>query len=306
MQTSFSFLSPFILAMLLVSSISSAQAKEITPSHVYAQAERIYADILTIKTYDKLTARITNIDTKVQLSPRHVWQKTYEILVKLNIYHRQHYPGVIPGAIEPIKDLPPQMVYDQTQRILLEISLIKNRLEITTPTPAAKYYRNKVPTDVYNLLSRASHEMDIINSAGLTPSNVFAQAFRINSDIDLILHTLGVDDNSIPPAKHPDSQPQDAFKAAMALKQTINTLQRKLAIPVTDFSSLKDGAVTPSQVFALIGLITAELQEIKFALSLHHQRTPAAKFYQHKTPADVEQLLGWCNNKLLQTRSVQF
>ncbi|MBL4775254.1 MAG: hypothetical protein JKY87_04285 [Mariprofundus sp.] len=283
-----------------------AYAASITPSHVYAQAERIYADVLSIKAHNKLTARIEHTDIKVQLRPRHVWQKTYEILVKLNLYHRNQYPGVAPGSIEPIKDLPPQLVYDQTQRILLEIRLIKNRLNITTPTPAAKHYRNKVPTDVYNLLSRASRELDIINSTGLTPSNVFGQVFRINSDIDLILYTLGVADQSIPPSKQADSLPKDAFKAGMALKQTINTLQRKLAIPVTDFSALENGHVTPSHVFALIGLITAELQEIKFALSLQHQRTPAAKFYQGKIPADVEQLLGWCNNKLMQVRSVQF
>ncbi|MDX8391137.1 MAG: hypothetical protein R8K53_01000 [Mariprofundaceae bacterium] len=300
--------------MLSISPAAAAPftVKKITPSHVYAQAERIYADVLTLKTHNKpttttTTSTTTTFSADVQLKPRHVWQKTYEILVKLNIYRRaQGYPTLPVSALEPFNNLPPGLVYDQTQRILTEIKLIKEHLNIAVPTPAARHFSGKMPKHVYRMLSRASAELDTINGKNFTPSHVFAQAFRINNDIDLILDALNIRDTSIPPAKHHNSRPDDALKVGMALMQNITRLQRRLSIPVTDFSSLQTKSATPADVFSLIGLISAELQEIKFTLSLRHQPTEPSRYYTGKTPADVEQLLGWCNNKIDQAHDAKF
>ncbi len=278
----------------------------ITANQVYAEVERIESDVLSIMKSRKhpSTAKIKTI--AVHFKPRHVWQKTYEVLVKINIFRRaENYPTISVSALEPTKVLHPKMVFDQSQRILTELNLIKVRLNIlpSSPTPPARKITGKTSNDVYALLDKVSNDLDSLIGYGFTPSNVFSQAIRLNNDVELILQTLDVTDDSVPPLKHKNSQPADAYQAAMGLLQTVNRLQRFLSIDVSDFSSLKKGTIRPADVFELIGLINAELQPIKFALSLPYARTPASKHYEAKTPADVEQLIGWINNRLKQVHS---
>lgn len=278
----------------------------ITSNQVYAEVERIEADVLSIMKYRNHISTSTLHQLPVHFKSQHVWQKTYEILVKINILRRtENYPTIAVNTLEPTKRLHPKMVYDQTQRILTELALIKVRFNLTqsAPTPAAKTYTNKTPSNVYALLDKVSQDLDTLIGFGFTPSDVFSQVIRLNSDIDLILHAFDITDNSFPPIKHPSSQPRDAFRAGMALLKTVNKIQQSLAIDTTDFSALKHATVTPSNVFELVGLISAELQPIKFSLLLRYDRTPTNKHYEGKTPADVEQLIGWCNNRLKQIRS---
>jgi len=297
----------YIIIALLLSYNSPSFAASITPSHVYAQAERIHSDILAVKRHLNITTTVKTKNSNVRYKPQHVWQKTYEILFKLSIFRRiQDYPSIAVSTLEPIERIQPKQVYDQTRRILAELSLIKEELKIQTATPTARATHNKKPSDVYRLLSRISSEIDIINGQGFTPSHVFAQVIRLNHDIDRILHALNTRDRSYPPVKNQDSQPRDALYAGMTLMTTVTNIQRFLAIDSTDFSKLKKENVQPSDVYALIGLISSELQTIKYTLGLLHMRTPADKFYENKTPSDVEQLLVWCNNKLKQVNTTRF
>ncbi|MDQ6970543.1 MAG: hypothetical protein Q9M16_08540 [Mariprofundus sp.] len=300
------FMAPFAHTAHAADDNHEASDMLITANQVYAEVERIEADVLSIMKSRKRasTARIKTI--AAHFKPRHVWQKTYEVLVKINIFRRaENYPTISVSALEPTKTLHPKMLFDQSQRILTELNLIKLRLNIqhSSPTPPVRKLTGKTSNDVYALLDKVSNDLDSLIGYGFTPSDVFSQAIRLNSDIELILQALDVTDDSFPPLKHKNSQPADAYRAAMQLLQTVNRLQRFLSIDVSDFSGLKKDTIRPADVFELIGLINAELQPIKFALSLPYARTPASKHYEAKIPADVEQLIGWSNNRLQQVHS---
>jgi len=307
-----------LLLWAMVLTVPSAQAAfrdvkaetiEITPSQVYAEVERIEADLLAIMRYRQVSPVVYHRTLAVELQSRHVWQMTYEVMVKINILRRQeNYPTIAVGTLNPTENLHPKMVFDQTQRILTELNLIKVRLNLVTvsPTPPAKHYTGKRANDVYLLLNKVSTNLDALIGYGFTPSDVFAQVMRVNGDIDAILHALNIYDDAFPPAKKHNSQPIDAMHAAVRLLHTINQLQRKLSLPVSDVSTLMDMShIQPADVFEMMGLITSELQPIKYALSLYHVRTPFSRYYQGKTPSDVEQLIGWCDNRLQQALSVQ-
>ncbi|MDX8390845.1 MAG: hypothetical protein R8M38_10190 [Mariprofundaceae bacterium] len=285
--------------------LQAAETIHITSNQVYAEAERIEADVLAImkKKHQKSSSKTHKV--AVNFKPRHVWQKTYEILVKINIFRAmENYPTIAVNTLEPTSVLHPKMIFDQTQRILTELNLIKVRMNITKkyPTPSARIIKGKMPKDVYALLAKISHDLDALTGAALSPSNVFAEVIRINSDIEVILEALNIRDESFPPIKSVKHDPSDAFHSAMELMDAITILQRFYNIETTDFSALKKNNIRPSDVFSLVGLISAELQPIKYALSLRHYRTPFAKHYEDKTPSDVEQMLGWCFNKFKQIR----
>ncbi len=299
----------FILFCLIIivpaahAASTSTETIIITPNQVYAEAERIEADVLSIMQQQKLKSTASTHARSIIFKPRHVWQKTYEILVKINILRRAtHYPTITVGTLEPVQYLHPKMVFDQTQRILTELQLIKVRLNLvaSAPTPPALLQHGKTPNDVYALLDKTSLDLDKLIGFDFTPSNAFAEVIRLNSDIEEILNALNISDTAFPPIKHSNSQPADAFKAGLALLDTVGEIQRYLSIDVSDFSALKKDSIDSSDVFGLIGLINAELQPIKFALSLQNVRTPNTKHYEAKTPADVEQLIGWCDNRLKQ------
>jgi len=303
MRIVFTFLCILFTTSLSCAAPATQETIIITPNQVYAEVERIEADVLSIMKYRKRVSTNTVQHRSVQFKPRHVWQKTYEILVKINIYRRaDHYPTIAVGTLEPVQELHPKLVFDQTQRILTELQLIKLRLNLvaSSPTPAARIQHGKMPSDVYALLDKVSSDLDSLIGFDFTSSDVFAEVIRLNSDIEVILNALEISDVSFPPIKHKNSQPADAFKVAFELLDTVEKIQRYLSINVSDFSGLEKDTVDSGDVFELIELIIAELQPIKFSLSLQHVRTPNNKDYVDKTPADVEQLIGWCHNRLKQ------
>ncbi|MDX8384238.1 MAG: hypothetical protein R8M45_09160 [Ghiorsea sp.] len=293
----------FIFLFIFVLS-GQAYAFEVTPNHAYAEAKRIESDVDKLRAVYGITSDAPLRQFHVQFQARHVWQKTYEILEKINIYRRlEAYPVINANAMEPLKKFPIKLVYDQTRRILIELELIKVRKGITAPPVARKVYQGKTPQDVYQLLDKISRDMDLITGQGFTPSHVFAQALRINSDIELILDHLGIQDRSIPPVKMKNTTPAQVHALAIQMLHEVSSLQRRFSLDGTDFSSLKATQRSrPSDVFATIGLISAELQSIKYNISLKNHIAPPAKSFRNKTPDDVYQLLGWVFDKTKQIK----
>ncbi|RMH52489.1 MAG: hypothetical protein D6682_01825, partial [Zetaproteobacteria bacterium] len=268
---------------------SASEAEAITPDQVFAQAERIKADILTIMAHHHIAPPPYHRRITVRLRPRHVWQKTYEILTKINILRRkEHYPTLAVGTLDPTEELLPGMVYDQTWRILTELHLIKMRLGLAArhPTPPPRPHHGKRPTDVYLLLDEVSSDLDALNGAGFTPSDLFAQVMRLNGDIDAILRAMELYDRSFPPPRQPGAKPAEAMRAAVALLATTQRLQRKLGLATTDLARLVPPVVHPKDLFEMVGLIIAELQPVKYLLGLTDSRTPVTRRYRGKHPAD--------------------
>ena len=277
-------------------------AKKITPNDVYGEVMLITDEIHDLLKYynvshehDEIIKR-TEVNTK--LKPRNVWQKSYEIMVKINILRNEHnFPTIEPVNMAPVLNLNPDLVYEQTQRIITEFHIFKQRVGIKEEKHEKYNFKGKTPLDVYNGLSHISASMDELNKGGVTPSFVFGENMRVYDDISLILQYLNIDDKTIPTKKNLDATPTDTFNIGLKTLEKIKHLQIMAGIDFVDFNGFKKDKQTPSEVFGITQMILAELQTIKAYIGLE-TITPAASLYKTKTPAEVDQLMSWNLRKL--------
>ncbi len=288
--------------VLLFLLIAGVNAKEFTPNDVFFEMELIKDEIHHILKYFKIEHNHKNIINRIkidaELQPRNVWQKTYEILIKINILREQNgYPIVEPVNITAMQHLNPNLVYEQTQRILTELKIFRERVGIETPKYSTKKFSGKTPLDVFIGLSHISASFDELNKGGVTASFVFAENMRVYDDISLILMHLNVEDKTIPAKKNINATPNDTFETAMKILEKIKQLQISIGIKFVDFNTFRKQDYTPGEVFEITQMIIAELQTIKAYMGID-KITPAASIYAGKTPAEVDQLMSWNFRKL--------
>jgi len=289
-----------ILLLLFVISLS---AKTITPNEVYAQSILIQKHVhFLLKHYaieHEHQVIIKQMKLSTKLKPRNAWQKSYEILVKINMLRVSHNMSRIePVGMEPVEQLNPDMVYGQTQRILTEIKIFEVRAGMEVPKFKLNKYKNKTPLDVYNTFSHISASFDELNRSELSPAYVFSETMRVYDDLTIILNYLNIKDNTIPPVRLEQATPTDSLKISMKVLEKLQQLQHSVGIQTVDFSVFDKEKATPSDVYTITGMILAELQPIKAYIGLKTSVTPPALTYTKKVPADIEQLMGWNFRKL--------
>jgi len=273
---------------------------DIDSSDVYAQAVQIEKEINILKKHFGIKEEKPAPPILADLKPRHVWEKSYFIAAKINLFRRKHrLPVSTVNVLEPVLNMNIALVYEQTQRILTEIKILKTRLSIRQRITPLEKFTGKQPIDVYNKLNWVSYQWDVLNGQNVDPSYVFAEVMRIYEDINSILRAKHVEDTSFPPEKISTMQPVDSLQAAFELMAEVQRIQRNMGIPRTDFSVFHTREqVLKSDVFNMSGMVLAELQTIKAWMDLNRVLTPPANSYQGKTSADVHQLLGWAIHKL--------
>jgi hypothetical protein len=291
-----------ILFWLLLSVCLTVRAEVVTsPSEVYAQLLLIEKETELVKQHFKSSKQPTAITEIVaDIQPRHVWQKGYMLQMKLVAFRRKHQLGAIaPVGIEPRKNIDFRNVWSQTQRCLTEIRIIRNLLGIKGEAGAVPHVEGKKTLDVFNKLAQLEAEWDALTGAGFDASHTFAQALRLNEDVDMILRQLNISDTAIPPAKNPASTPTDSLAQAFLTLEQVQRLQKLAGLETVDLSAFrKTEKVTSAEVFNLVCLILPEVQQVKYKIGLKHAITPAATYQEGKKPADARQLLGYITNKL--------
>ena len=288
-----------VLIILLTLGLS---AKSITTNDVYSQVMLITDEVHFLLNHygiehdHESIIKRTHISTKVK--PRNTWQITYEIMIKINILRERHnLVSVEPINIVPVLELNPELVYEQTQRILTELKIFKTRENIITPPFKEKTYKGKTPLDVFVGLTHVSAGFDELNGGVFTPSYVFAEQMRLYDDITLLLEHLHINDTTIPKVKKVGATPEDVFDDSMKVLEKIKHLQISAGLEFVDFSAFKKGNETPAEVYTITQMIISELQNIKAYVGIKTITRAAAK-YNTKTPAEVGQLVSWNLRKL--------
>lgn len=295
-----------ITFMLFLLCLNLYAYKTITPSDVYSEVKQIEKEVLLLKEHFGLNKKIRYFPITSALEPRHAWQKTYEIIIKINILrHTKQMPIIEPANMQPILEIDPILTYEQTQRILTELNIFKTRLSIKKQVSKKEIFYMKRPLDVYNLLNKISLELDIINGKEFSPSYVFGESMRIYDDLAIILSNLNITNETIPPKRVKNYKPEDSYKTGILIINRLNKLKRDINLKVTSFNFFIKEKITPSDVFSLNQVILSELQVIKAYLNLNDYVTPPARKYKNKTPTDVNQLLGWCLRSLNLIKSLE-
>ena len=298
-----------LLLLLLPLAILWGEAK-ITPNEVYSQVMLIRYEVFALLDYYGIEYDKEEIKRRsfieANLKPRNVWQKTYEIAVKINILRKAHgLPVIEPVNMAPVLHLNPDLVYEQTQRLLTELKIFETRMDISIEHPQPIRYYGKRPLDVFRALTQVSIGLDLLNGERFTPAYVFGQQMRVNDDITRILKALKIPDSTIPDKKNPSDTPAVVFKKNLQVLEKIKQLQIGVGIEFVDFSGFERGdeEITPSEVYTITQMVIAELQTIKAYIGIE-KITPPAEEYDDKTPAEVSQLVGWNLRKLRLIRTL--
>lgn len=295
--------------LLWLTSLSSggAATPDITPTDVFGQTLLIEQETETIRRYFNVTSKATYTPVQAEIKPRHTWQKTYQILMKINVLRRKHgLPVITPTSYEPMANVEPRMVWAQTQRILTEIRILKRFLAIPGEAESIPRLEEKKPLDVYNKLGEILALWGGLIGTGFTPSHVYGEVLRLNKDIDSILLRLKIFDYAAPPPKKEEAGLQEALELAFEVMDEIQRLQRLANMEVTDFSALrKTNNIAAVDVFNMVDMALAEMDTIKVKIGLTHSVTPIADHYEDKHPTDVAQTLGYMVNKLRLIKSLR-
>jgi len=293
----------FLCLVILLGHFSVVQAEKlISASQAYSQAVQIEKEVDLLLKHFKITKKINIKAFKAKLLPRHVYGKAYGILTKIQILRQNNgFSRFTIASLEPKISVDSELVYEQTQRILTELRIIKFRLGIESTISAATHFSRKKPIDVFNKLHESSLKFELLNDEPISPNHVFAVVMKIDEDIEAILRRLNIHDTSFPPAKIKDIRPLDSLIVTFSLMNEIHRLQHQTAIIRTDFSPFSKKSVQenvhPSDVFNMVGMVFSEVQTLKASLSIKSIAAPA-KRYEGKTASDVQQLLRWVNRKL--------
>ncbi len=301
-----------LLLLLLVVSLQAkddnnhvhGQIVKITPSEVFTEALIMEKELDILKEHFDVDISSQQIEKNTQrvdgnFKSKHVWQLGYMLNVKINVFReKNNLPRIEEVGREPTLNVNPNLPYGMLKRVNTEILIIKKAFGITKKITNVKKVKGKTSIDVFSKLLLISKELDKLNGQTITPSAVFAQVMRVYHDVTTILNTLNITDDTIPPQKNENSKPKDSFTGVQNFIKHLKKLQRMVDIERTDFSGLAKNTITPEDTFILVQMAAAEFQIIKANLGLIHNVTPAAEFYDKKTPSDVEQLIGWTTRRI--------
>ena len=277
--------------------ILSLEAKELSVDDVYERSLLIEDHLhFLLKHYkvDHIHIKENDFLISAKLKPRNCWQKSYELLVKINRLRLAHnLLRIEPIGMEPVENLTVSMLYGMVDRVLAEIVIFEHRVGLNVPEFTIKKVYGKNLLDVYNELSVISNDFDRLNGAPISYSYIYAETMRIYDDLTIILKHLQIKDNTIPEIRKDDASLHDAMKSSLNLLGSITRMQRLVGIDTIEYTEFYKKDKSRSDLYNIVGLIVSELQPLKAFMGLNKSVTPPALSYENKTTADIVQLMSW-------------
>lgn len=268
--------------------LQAAPAK--TANHVFAVSQVLKQQVTLLRQQYQVVQPWPKAAPQRNKAPRHVLQKSLEVLNKINRLRKVKGLGAITLPPYPIRQVTPNEVFDMAKRLVAELTLLINQPETWRDSP---HYSNKTPSHVYQQMWDISLGLDtLLGIRGFTPTEVFVQSEYI---IDLVKF-LRVSQNLTTKIEAPlltqGRHPNHALQSAIALLSTIAQAERNLQMEPAQVPKLIRHVVTPTEVYDVEQNILAELHRIKYRLGI--ERTfPLRDDQQEKTPDDVIRNLDW-------------
>jgi len=292
-----SFITILFLLFFLPPSLASVTAEK-TPTDVYYEVQLLVEEMKHLRKTNNITTPWPLFESSEVRAPRHVFQKTLEILSKLNRYRVNVLnSGAIAESRFPGRDISPNEVFSVVVRLREELSVLipsKNMKNIELVRDG----KIKSPSDVYIALSEVSIALDeALGLRGITPSEVYKRSLEIIERVKFLRASQGLSLNIPKPIKRQGKLSNHALQSVHRLLTKIRTVEQNLWIDPITLSPVPRRVITPGDVYDAIGVVSAELQSIQFRLGL--EREFASLPLQHnKTPDDVINMLEWAKNML--------
>ncbi len=276
----------------LISPVKAALIAEKTPSDVYVQVQLLSQDVHALRVKNKISTAWPEIVPEQGREPRHVFQKTLEILDKINRYriNVSHIGGITVPRF-PGRDITPNEVYSVVIRLRQELALLvgeDNQFVSHIKAPASDKV-NITSNDVYAALSEISTALDeTLGIRGITPSEVYIRSEQVLELARFLRNSQNQPIINHKPKRRSNQLPNHALHAVNRLLLHINKAEHNLWMKPINVLPVPRRVITPGDVYDAMGLVLAELQRIQFRLGL--ERSFAAPTLKStKTSDDVIQ-----------------
>jgi len=219
-----------ILLILLFAIIAAdLQAKSRDANDVYAAAESLKNKIIHMAGEKKIDARYMKIEQQRGKSPRHVLQKTLEVLQKINKYRQNNKLGVVNIPIFPSKKISNEDVYEAVKRLNNEVDLLLKKINCKhiKELNLLKHYTKKTSNDNYSEVWLASLAIDELLGRGYSPTYNYMESVLIIDTIKFLRNSQGIYDDLKKPQLKSRKHPNHVLYATNKLLYKISKTEKK-------------------------------------------------------------------------------
>ena len=274
-----------LILFILLTTILAFAAK--TPSDVYSESLVLKQQIEDLRHENGIVEPLPKVAPQHDKLPRHVLQKTLEILTKVNKYREIHNYGLITVPPVPARKITPQDVYNNVSRLTEEVSYLLNDKDKEF---TYKQYYNKTPSDVYRVLWSISLGFDALLGQGFTPTDVYVKSQQIVERIKFLRKSQREESDIPLPKKRPNLHPNHALYASIDLLKKIHQDEKKLWMKPVPVPDVPQKVISPTDVYDSLQTVQAELKRITRRIGLEASFPPKEP-KEKKTPSDVVQNL---------------
>ncbi len=264
---------------------------EKSPSDVYSQSVVLERIVITLRKENGINEKLPFVALQKAKRPRHVLQKTLEVLTKVNKYRELKGYGSITLPPVPSRDITPEDVYYNVLRLKKEVAfLLKEQSQVKKNLFTLKKYTNKTPSDVYKVLWGISLGFDALIGQGFTPTDVYALSEQILKRVKFLRKLQCINSSVVVPEKKENLHPNHALYTSLELLKKIHTIEKKLWMPPVPIVAAKEKVISPTEVYDSLQTVNAELNRISWRLGVerHFENIEPD---EEKTPSDVVQNL---------------
>ena len=274
---------------LAVSLTAEAAIPDKSANDVFEQTV-ILANLVRKLRHDaNIDAPWPNVPPQSGKAPRHVLQKSLEIIKKINRLRVIWKMGEVSIPPFPSRDITPNEVFAMVKRLVGEMRLLAPGL---ANKPAIKPL-GKSSDDVYRQIWTISLAIDsVLGVRGFTPSDVYAQSVRVVELVKFLRLTQNVSEQIEKPKRPSNRHSNHAIAAAYQLLGRIAEAERNLWMEPAGVPKVPNPVVTPTEVYDALQIVIAELQRIKYRIGVQRHIRETAPV-REMTPDDVIVNLQW-------------
>jgi len=267
----------------------NASIVEKTPSDVFSVVMLLKHKIIQLRLESGIKTKLPKAPVQYNKKPRHVIQKSLEVLTKIDKYRKNKNFGEISMPLYPSRQITPSDVFYIVERLNQEVFLLLENKKLPN-TPAYIKYKNKESNDVYKELWELSLGFDELLGQGFTPTDVYEQSEKIIKIVNYLQSSQGIILKKDKPHLKENQHPNHALYASIHLMSKISNSQKKLWIEPMEVPSAPQRVITPTEVYDSLQIVIAELQRIKRRIGVERY-FEIEEVTNEKTPADVVQNL---------------
>lgn len=279
-----------ITILLLVSTISFATIKDKTTNDVYVQAEILKHKIIHLAGEQNINATYLKLPFQSNKSPRHVLQKTLEVIIKINKYREIYKLGEVNVPIYPSRRITSEDVYYNVKRLNSELDLLLKNVSCPhiKELSQEKEYNNKTSNDNYHEVWLASLAMDQLLGRGFSPVDTYQQSVLILDIIKYIRSSQGIYEEIEKPKLKIRKHPNHVLYATNELLKKIAQAEKKLWMEPVEVPENPQRIITPTEGYDAMQTVITELKRIRRRLGVE-RLYDVENINDSKTPSDVLQ-----------------